>query len=106
MTGLVSITKEPTERTEEKGERDDIDDQTTPVKSLFFTLPSDHIYVLLFISPSLRTTLRAWTSILNDTEALSRDRQLYSEALITRVYDPLKGLATKKDDARKKVSSS
>ncbi|KAF9379631.1 hypothetical protein CPB97_008860 [Podila verticillata] len=48
------------------------------------------------------TTLRAWTSILNDTEALSRDRQLYSEALITRVYDPLKGLATKKDDARKK----
>ncbi|KAI9242515.1 MAG: hypothetical protein BYD32DRAFT_362651, partial [Podila humilis] len=48
------------------------------------------------------TTLRAWTSILNDTEALSRDRQMYSEALITRVYDPLKGLATKKDDARKK----
>ncbi|KAG0042311.1 hypothetical protein BGZ83_000610 [Gryganskiella cystojenkinii] len=48
------------------------------------------------------TTARAWTSILNDTEALCRDRQMYSEALISRVYDPLKVLATKKDDARKK----
>ncbi|KAG0198886.1 hypothetical protein BGX28_007724 [Mortierella sp. GBA30] len=48
------------------------------------------------------TTSKAWTSILNDTEALSRDRQAYSEALISRVYDPLKVLATKKDEARKK----
>ncbi|KAF9405191.1 hypothetical protein BGZ94_003713 [Podila epigama] len=48
------------------------------------------------------TTSRAWTSILNDTEALSRDRHLFSEALISKVYDPLKVLATKKDDARKK----
>ncbi|GJJ77311.1 formin-binding protein 1 [Entomortierella parvispora] len=48
------------------------------------------------------TTARAWTCILNDTEALSRDRQMYSEALISRVYDPLKAFATKKDDARKK----
>ncbi|KAF9904149.1 hypothetical protein EC991_002984 [Linnemannia zychae] len=48
------------------------------------------------------TTSRAWTSILSDTEALSRDRQLFSENLISRVYDPLKVLATKKDEARKK----
>ncbi|KAG0270477.1 hypothetical protein BGZ95_001680 [Linnemannia exigua] len=48
------------------------------------------------------TTSRAWTSILSDTEALSRDRQQFSENLITRVYDPLKVLATKKDEARKK----
>ncbi|KAI1318856.1 hypothetical protein EDD11_005702 [Mortierella claussenii] len=48
------------------------------------------------------TTTKAWTSILNDTEALSKDRQLYSEALISTVYDPLKILATKKDEARKK----
>ncbi|KAF9573211.1 hypothetical protein EC968_008849 [Mortierella alpina] len=48
------------------------------------------------------TSSKAWTSILNDTEALSRDRQIYAEALISRVYDPLKVLATKKDDARKR----
>ncbi|KAF9108952.1 hypothetical protein BGX29_000040 [Mortierella sp. GBA35] len=48
------------------------------------------------------TTSRAWTSILNDTEALSRDRQQFSENLISKVYDPLKVLATKKDEARKK----
>lgn len=75
--------------------------------NLFFTAPSDHITSFprpYCISVPISTTLRAWTSILNDTEALSRDRQMYSEALITRVYDPLKGLATKKDEARKKVS--
>ncbi|KAF9132893.1 hypothetical protein BGW39_011079 [Mortierella sp. 14UC] len=48
------------------------------------------------------TTSRAWTSILSETEALSRDRQLFSENLISKVYDPLKVLATKKDEARKK----
>ncbi|KAG0296963.1 hypothetical protein BGZ96_007999 [Linnemannia gamsii] len=48
------------------------------------------------------TTSRAWTSILNDTEALSRDRHQFSENLISKVYDPLKVLATKKDEARKK----
>ncbi|KAF9361985.1 hypothetical protein BGX26_008157 [Mortierella sp. AD094] len=50
------------------------------------------------------TTSRAWRTILSDTEALSKDRQQFSEALITRVYDPLKLLSTKKDDARKKNS--
>ncbi|KAG9072159.1 hypothetical protein KI688_006383 [Linnemannia hyalina] len=48
------------------------------------------------------TSSRAWTSILNDTEALLRDRQQFSENLISKVYDPLKVLATKKDEARKK----
>ncbi|KAI7829549.1 hypothetical protein BC939DRAFT_509470, partial [Gamsiella multidivaricata] len=48
------------------------------------------------------TASRAWTSILNDTEAMSRDRQLFSEALISKVHDPLKVLAAKKDEARKK----
>ncbi|KAG0006715.1 hypothetical protein BGZ65_004795 [Modicella reniformis] len=48
------------------------------------------------------TTSRAWTAILNDTMALSRNRQQFSEALITKVHDPLKALATRKDDARKK----
>ncbi|KAF9112165.1 SCF ubiquitin ligase complex subunit cdc4 [Mortierella sp. AM989] len=48
------------------------------------------------------TTSRAWRSILNETEALSKDRNQFSEALISRVYDPLKVPATKKDDARKK----
>ncbi|KAG0292801.1 hypothetical protein BGZ98_002458 [Dissophora globulifera] len=48
------------------------------------------------------TTSRAWTCILNDTEALARDRQSFSEALITKVHDPLKVLAIKKDESRKK----
>ncbi|KAF9895524.1 hypothetical protein BX616_009488, partial [Lobosporangium transversale] len=48
------------------------------------------------------TTSKAWSGILNDTEALSRDRQLFSESIISKVYDPLKVLANKKDEARKK----
>ncbi|KAF9172430.1 hypothetical protein BGX21_003829 [Mortierella sp. AD011] len=48
------------------------------------------------------TTSRAWGTILSDTEAMSKDRHQFSEALISKVYDPLKVLATKKDDARKK----
>ncbi|KAF9198350.1 hypothetical protein BGZ49_000847, partial [Haplosporangium sp. Z 27] len=48
------------------------------------------------------TTSRAWGSILSETEALSKDRQQFSEALMSKVHDPLKVLATKKDDARKK----
>ncbi|KAF9362966.1 hypothetical protein BGX34_005181 [Mortierella sp. NVP85] len=48
------------------------------------------------------TTSRAWTAILNDTEALAKDRQVFSELLISKVYDPLKTLASKKDEARKK----
>ncbi|KAG0022473.1 hypothetical protein BGZ80_000175 [Entomortierella chlamydospora] len=48
------------------------------------------------------TTSRAWSTILSDTEAMSKDRHQFSEALISKVYDPLKVLATKKDDARKK----
>ncbi|KAF9155061.1 hypothetical protein BG015_011199 [Linnemannia schmuckeri] len=57
------------------------------------------------LEPDFDPTLNdgtAWTSILNDTEALSRDRQQFSENLISKVYDPLKVLATKKDEARKK----
>ncbi|KAF9193140.1 hypothetical protein BGZ51_004112 [Haplosporangium sp. Z 767] len=48
------------------------------------------------------TVSRAWSSILSDTEALSKDRQAFSEALVSKVYDPLKAFATKKDEARKK----
>ncbi|KAF9583613.1 hypothetical protein BGW38_009039 [Lunasporangiospora selenospora] len=48
------------------------------------------------------STYRAWSAILNDTEALCKDRFAFSEALITKVYDPLKVLGTKKDDARKR----
>ncbi|KAF9438240.1 hypothetical protein BGZ76_009071 [Entomortierella beljakovae] len=48
------------------------------------------------------TTDRAWRSILSDTEALSKDKHQFSEALISKVHDPLKVLAIKKDEARKK----
>jgi hypothetical protein len=68
---------------------------------LFAHLPHDLPPSLL--PPRDRTTSRAWTAILNDTEALAKDRQVFSELLISKVYDPLKTLASKKDEARKKV---
>ncbi|KAF9933739.1 hypothetical protein FBU30_004540 [Linnemannia zychae] len=52
--------------------------------------------------PDGTTTSRAWASILSDTEALARDRHLFSENLVSQIYDPLKVLAAKKDEARKK----
>ncbi|KAG0222948.1 hypothetical protein BGW41_005780 [Actinomortierella wolfii] len=48
------------------------------------------------------TASRAWAAILGETESMAKDRQMYSEALLTAVVEPLKNLATKKDEARKK----
>ncbi|KAF9971625.1 hypothetical protein BGZ73_005417 [Actinomortierella ambigua] len=48
------------------------------------------------------TASRAWAAILNETESMAKDRHVYSESLLATVVEPLKNLAAKKDEARKK----
>ncbi|KAG0256464.1 hypothetical protein DFQ27_005706 [Actinomortierella ambigua] len=48
------------------------------------------------------TAWRAWAAILNETESMARDRHVYSESLLATVVEPLKNMAAKKEEARKK----
>ncbi|EMR11606.1 hypothetical protein PNEG_00047 [Pneumocystis murina B123] len=47
-------------------------------------------------------SVTTWENILNHTENLAKERQIFSEELQTQVVDKLKALAIKSDDLRKK----
>ncbi|KAG4306321.1 hypothetical protein PORY_000309 [Pneumocystis oryctolagi] len=47
-------------------------------------------------------SVTTWENILNNTENLAKERQIFSEELQIRVSDSLKALAAKTDDLRKK----
>jgi len=51
----------------------------------------------------LSTTANAWTSLLQQTEVVARTRQQLSEDISSSIADVLKAVATKKEEARKKV---
>jgi hypothetical protein len=50
------------------------------------------------------TTSNAWTSLLQQTEVVAKTRQQLSEDLSSSIVDVLKAVATKKEEARKKVT--
>ncbi|KAG5519677.1 hypothetical protein PMAC_001833 [Pneumocystis sp. 'macacae'] len=47
-------------------------------------------------------SVTTWESILNSTENLAKERQIFSEEILIQVADNLKALAAKTDDLRKK----
>jgi hypothetical protein len=48
-------------------------------------------------------SLTTWTTILDDTESLSRERGMLADSFNAQVADPLKTLDLKCEDLRKKV---
>jgi len=48
-------------------------------------------------------SLTTWTTILDDTENLSRERAMLADSFNAQIADPLKNLALRYDDLRKNV---
>jgi formin-binding protein 1 len=48
-------------------------------------------------------SLTTWTTILDDTENLSRERGMLADSFNAQIADPLRNLAVQCDDLRKKV---
>lgn len=48
-------------------------------------------------------SLTTWTTILDDTENLSKERGTLADSFNAQIAEPLKGLALRYDDLRKKV---
>lgn len=60
-------------------------------------------HLRLLFNDLISTTFKAWATLLSETEAIARSRALFSDKLTTQVSDNLKVIATKKEEARKKV---
>jgi formin-binding protein 1 len=48
-------------------------------------------------------SLTTWTTILDDTENLSKERGTLADSFNAQIAEPLRGLALRYDDLRKKV---
>ena len=49
------------------------------------------------------TFVKAWAVILQETENMAKDRAEFSEKLSTTIFDEIKSLTLKQEEARKKV---
>jgi hypothetical protein len=57
------------------------------------------------MTTAFSTLYASWDKLLAETEDLSKIRLKFHDQLIAEITDPLKALASKKEEARRKVRS-